>query len=72
LNGSSHAHTFFDVKLDVHTLCLYSVQTRNENKQYGINFEVATFSQTKLELQKFPHAFFLNFQKFQVHDSLDN
>jgi hypothetical protein len=28
-----------------------------ENKQYGIDFEIATFSQTKLQLQKFPHAF---------------
>jgi hypothetical protein len=25
-----------------------------ENKQYGINFEIATYSQTKLELQDFP------------------
>jgi hypothetical protein len=29
-----------------------------KNKQYGINFEVATSSQTKLQLQNFPHAFF--------------
>ncbi len=29
-----------------------------ENKQYGISFEVATSSQTKLQLQNFPHAFF--------------
>jgi hypothetical protein len=28
-----------------------------ENKQYGIKFEIATFSQTKLQLQIFPHAF---------------
>jgi hypothetical protein len=28
-----------------------------ENKQYGISFEVATSSQTKLQLQNFPHAF---------------
>jgi hypothetical protein len=25
-----------------------------ENKQYGISFEVASYSQTKLELQNFP------------------
>jgi hypothetical protein len=29
-----------------------------ENKQYEINFEIVTFSQTKLQLQNFPHAFF--------------
>jgi len=28
-----------------------------EIKQCGINFEVATFSQTKLQLQNFPHAY---------------
>jgi hypothetical protein len=28
-----------------------------ESKQYGISFEVATSSQTKLQLQDFPHAF---------------
>jgi hypothetical protein len=34
------------------------------NKQYEINFEVTTYSQTKLQFQNFPHAFcswFLNF-----------
>jgi hypothetical protein len=47
------------VKLDAHTHCLYNVQTNNEKKQYGINFELATSSQTKLQLQNFPHAFCL-------------
>jgi hypothetical protein len=28
-----------------------------ENKQYKISFEVATLSQTKLQLQNFPHVF---------------
>jgi hypothetical protein len=28
-----------------------------ENKQYGISFEITTFSQTKLQLQNYPHAF---------------
>jgi hypothetical protein len=28
-----------------------------ENKQYGISFEVAIFSQIKLQLQNSPHAF---------------
>ncbi len=32
-----------------------------ENKEYGISFEVATSSQTKLQLQDFPQAFFFNF-----------
>jgi hypothetical protein len=30
-----------------------------ENKQYGISFELATSSQTKLQFQNFLHAFFL-------------
>jgi len=60
LNGSSHVHTFFNVKLAYHTSCLYSDQTRN-GKQYGISFEVIISSQTKLQLQNFLHAFFLNF-----------
>jgi hypothetical protein len=29
LNGSSHVHIFFNVKLDDHISCLYSDQTRN-------------------------------------------
>jgi len=29
LNVSFHVHTFFNVKLDDHTPCLYSVQIRN-------------------------------------------
>jgi hypothetical protein len=29
-----------------------------ENKQYEESFEVATSSQTKLQLQNVPHAFF--------------
>jgi hypothetical protein len=29
-----------------------------ENKQYMINFDIATSSQPKLQLQNFPHAFF--------------
>jgi hypothetical protein len=32
LNGSSHVHTFFNVKLDDHTPCLYNVQTKNEEQ----------------------------------------
>jgi hypothetical protein len=28
-----------------------------ENKQYEIKFEITIFSQTKLQLQNFPHAF---------------
>jgi hypothetical protein len=28
-----------------------------ENKQYKISFEVATLSQTRLQLQNFPHVF---------------
>ncbi len=31
------------------------------NKQYEISFEVATSSQTKLQLENFPYAFFLSF-----------
>jgi hypothetical protein len=30
LNGSSHVHTFFNVKLYDHTPYLYSVQVKNE------------------------------------------
>jgi hypothetical protein len=58
LNGSSYVHTFCNVKLNDHTLCLYNVQIELENKQYGINFEIAIFSQIKLQLQNFPYAFF--------------
>jgi len=29
LNGSSHVHTFINVKLDDHTPCLYSVQIKS-------------------------------------------
>jgi hypothetical protein len=36
-----------------------------ENKQYGISFKVVTSSQTKLQLQNFPHAFFLSFYIFK-------
>jgi hypothetical protein len=55
--GSSHVHKFFNVKFDDHTPSLYSAQNINENKQYGINSEVATSSQIKLQLQNFLHAF---------------
>jgi hypothetical protein len=30
-----------------------------KNKQYGISFEIAIYSQTKLQLQNFLHAFFI-------------
>jgi len=33
-----------------------------ENKQYGINFEVVTYSQIKLQFQNYPHTFFFNLE----------
>jgi hypothetical protein len=37
---------------------VYNVQNKNEKrKQYGISFEVTTFSQTKLQFQNFAQAF---------------
>jgi len=45
-----------------------------ENKQYGINFEIALSWQIKLQLQNFLHAFFFlifRFKTIQVHDSLN-
>jgi len=50
-------HKFLNVKLNGHTPpCLYSIQNRNEKKQYGISFEVATSLQIKLYFQNFLHA----------------
>jgi hypothetical protein len=41
--------TFFNVKLDNHTPCIYNVQTKNgEQKMQKESFEVATSSNTKL------------------------
>jgi hypothetical protein len=36
-----------------------------EYKQYELSFEIATSSQTKLQLKNFPHAFFLSFKIFK-------
>jgi hypothetical protein len=58
LNGSSHAHTFFNVKFDDHTLVYIVFKLGIENKQYGISFEIGIFSQINLQLQNSPHAFF--------------
>jgi hypothetical protein len=50
LIDSSHVHKIFNVKLDDHALCLYNVQNKDEKNIYGISFELATSSQTKLQL----------------------
>jgi hypothetical protein len=66
LNGSSHVHTFSNVKLNDHTPIVYTMfKLIMENKQYGTSFEVASPSQTKLQFQKFPHAIFLSLKVFK-------
>ncbi len=54
-------HIFFNVKLDDQTPCLYSVQTKNGEQTIWDKFEIATFSQTKLQFQNFPHVYLFMF-----------
>jgi hypothetical protein len=54
LIGSSHVHTFFNVKLDdVYIMFKLGM----ENKQYGTSFEISISTQTKLQFENFLHAF---------------
>jgi len=49
LISSSNVHKFLNVKLVDHTPFVYIIfKIGMKNKQYGINFKILTFLQTKL------------------------
>jgi hypothetical protein len=70
LIGPSDVHKFLNVKSNEHTLCLYNVQNKHENKQYGTSFEVTTPKLSSCFL--FIVLKFLNNTIIQVHGSLNN